>query len=136
MEISVLVTPAYISSTRDASASTPRILKRAPMVTRTICPDLVRPMRTLRALNGSLLARLRHPQGEELVGRLAGEEGDQSFNGRFVLEENAVKLLGDGHLDAVADGKLAGGGGRGDALGDLAVHHFAYFVERVAASQF
>ncbi len=56
-----------------------------------------------------------------LIATGAGHEVADGFAGIFVVVEDGVHLLGDGHLDAVAGGETEGGGGAADAFGDFAV---------------
>jgi hypothetical protein len=61
-------------------------------------------------------------RAEELfVAARAGHEVADGIAGVFVVVEDGIDLLGDGHLDSVAGGEADGGGSGADAFGDLAV---------------
>ncbi len=66
----------------------------------------------------------------------AGHQLADGFFGGFVVVEDGVDLLGDGHLDAVAGGEAEGGGGAGYAFGYFAVQALEDVGELAAAAQF
>ena len=65
----------------------------------------------------------------------AGHEFADGFFGAFVVVEDGVHLLGDGHLDGVAGGEAEGCGGAADSFGDFAVEAGDDVGELAAAAQ-
>jgi hypothetical protein len=72
--------------------------------------------------------------GQLLVAAGPGHEVADGVFGAFVVVEDCVHLLGDGHFDLVAGGEAEGCGGAADAFGDLAVEAGEDVVELAAAT--